>query len=309
MGTDLNTVDRVQVIRGVKTRNTSARRSPRWRSGRNAVWVVGDVGERRLWRVDCLETPRRDDHPAVGLPGRGRRGDGWRVWVTDQLSNRLYEIDPATCRVWTDHGRTGTDGSGGRSGGRVGLQCDRRDGLRYDPTSGRSRPSRSVEAPRVWPWVRARCGWRVETNPARAGVAALTCLWWRSMRAVVPDAFGGCGPDRSRHRLQQPRSELIRAGVELPLLAARCKAPRCTSVRRRHRRRDRRKRRSSFCSNVSSREFPPAHCSHWPVLWSVVTLTSCWDRPASTTDSPSESTHGTTPRSRSCSPATSSLRR
>jgi serine/threonine-protein kinase len=65
-------------------------------AGPDGVWVVGDAGDPRLWRVD---EPRHMRTVELGFPPSAvADGDG-SVWVTDQLGDRLAQIDPATGHV------------------------------------------------------------------------------------------------------------------------------------------------------------------------------------------------------------------
>ncbi len=66
--------------------------------GRTAVWLIGDVGDRRLWRIDprrprITRTVQLPFAPVAVAVGFGR------VWVTGQISNRVYELDPATGKI------------------------------------------------------------------------------------------------------------------------------------------------------------------------------------------------------------------
>jgi len=68
--------------------------------GGHRVWVTGDVGDRRLWRVDTgHHRPRVTGQMNLGFaPADVAVGFG-HVWVTGQLTDTLYEIDPATLQV------------------------------------------------------------------------------------------------------------------------------------------------------------------------------------------------------------------
>jgi len=67
--------------------------------GRHTVWVTGDVGDRRLWRIDTGRTPHISGEMNLGFaPADVAVGYGY-VWVTGQITNTLYKIDPATLRV------------------------------------------------------------------------------------------------------------------------------------------------------------------------------------------------------------------
>jgi streptogramin lyase/predicted Ser/Thr protein kinase len=67
--------------------------------GKDAVWVIGDVGDQRLWRIDISRhrpvpmATRLHFAPADVAVGFGH------VWVTGQITNKLYEIDPDTGRI------------------------------------------------------------------------------------------------------------------------------------------------------------------------------------------------------------------
>jgi YVTN family beta-propeller protein len=67
--------------------------------GTHTVWVTGDVGDRRLWRIDTSGRPRVSGTMTLGFaPADVAVGFG-HVWVTGQLTDTLYEIDPATLQV------------------------------------------------------------------------------------------------------------------------------------------------------------------------------------------------------------------
>ena len=67
--------------------------------GTHTVWVIGDVGDQRLWRIDIggghlvAKATRLGFDPAGVAVGFGH------VWVTGQISNELYKIDPTSGRV------------------------------------------------------------------------------------------------------------------------------------------------------------------------------------------------------------------
>jgi streptogramin lyase/predicted Ser/Thr protein kinase len=66
--------------------------------GEGAVWVIGDASDPRLWRIDpgrhrVVSTTDLGFPPAKVAVGAGR------VWVTDQVGDRLVEIDPRDGRV------------------------------------------------------------------------------------------------------------------------------------------------------------------------------------------------------------------
>jgi predicted Ser/Thr protein kinase len=66
--------------------------------GDNAVWVIGDEADQRLWRID----PRRHRVAAMielGFPPGEIAAGGGAVWVTDELRDRLVKVDPATNRI------------------------------------------------------------------------------------------------------------------------------------------------------------------------------------------------------------------
>jgi len=66
--------------------------------GKHAVWVIGDVGDTRLWRVGIA--PKLVPHTfALGFDPAGVAVGFGRVWVTGQISNMLYEIDAGTGKV------------------------------------------------------------------------------------------------------------------------------------------------------------------------------------------------------------------
>src|SRR5207253_5402507 len=65
--------------------------------GEDAIWVIGDAADRRLWRID----PRRHRVVAtisLGFPPGGVTVGGGAVWVSDELGDRLVRIDPVTNR-------------------------------------------------------------------------------------------------------------------------------------------------------------------------------------------------------------------
>ena len=66
--------------------------------GRTAVWLIGDLGDRRLWRIDAKRPQITRTIPLPFAPVDVAVGFG-RVWVTGQISNRLYELDPATGKI------------------------------------------------------------------------------------------------------------------------------------------------------------------------------------------------------------------
>ena len=66
--------------------------------GEEALWVIGDAADRRLWRID----PRRHRITAtiaLGFPPGGVAVGNGAVWVTDELGDRVVRIDPATNRA------------------------------------------------------------------------------------------------------------------------------------------------------------------------------------------------------------------
>jgi YVTN family beta-propeller protein len=68
--------------------------------GRDALWVIGDASDRRLWRID----PARHRIAAtvnLGFPPGGVAVGAGAVWVTDELRDRLVRIDLATNRIAT----------------------------------------------------------------------------------------------------------------------------------------------------------------------------------------------------------------
>ncbi len=68
--------------------------------GPDALWVIGDASDRRLWRID----PARHRITAtvdLGFPPASVAVGAGAVWVTDELGDRLVRIDPATNRVVT----------------------------------------------------------------------------------------------------------------------------------------------------------------------------------------------------------------
>jgi YVTN family beta-propeller protein len=66
--------------------------------GEGGVWVLGDLVDRHLWRIDPVSGRVA---AAIGLPfapGGVAAGLG-AVWVTAQLDDRVLRIDPATNRI------------------------------------------------------------------------------------------------------------------------------------------------------------------------------------------------------------------
>jgi streptogramin lyase len=67
-------------------------------TGDGAIWVVGDVNDRQLWRIDP-RTRRVVATIALGFsPAKVAAGAGG-VWITDQLHDRVVQLDPRTSRV------------------------------------------------------------------------------------------------------------------------------------------------------------------------------------------------------------------
>jgi YVTN family beta-propeller protein len=67
--------------------------------GTNRVWAIGDVGDTRLWRIDTAHRPHVARTTTLGFdPADVAFGFG-HLWVTGQITNTLYKIDPATLRV------------------------------------------------------------------------------------------------------------------------------------------------------------------------------------------------------------------
>ena len=67
--------------------------------GGHTVWVIGDVGDQRLWRIDTnAGTLVPTSSPLPSDPAGVAVGFG-NVWVTGQIANKLYKIDPSTGRV------------------------------------------------------------------------------------------------------------------------------------------------------------------------------------------------------------------
>jgi streptogramin lyase/predicted Ser/Thr protein kinase len=67
--------------------------------GAHTVWVIGDVGDQRVWRIDIARRRLVPKATSLGFdPADVAVGLG-HVWVTGQITDKLYEIDPATGRV------------------------------------------------------------------------------------------------------------------------------------------------------------------------------------------------------------------
>jgi streptogramin lyase len=67
--------------------------------GDNTVWVIGDVGDQRLWQIDTTRDRLVAQETKLGFaPSDVAVGLGY-VWVTGQITNKLYKIDPATGQV------------------------------------------------------------------------------------------------------------------------------------------------------------------------------------------------------------------
>jgi serine/threonine-protein kinase len=62
--------------------------------GAGGVWVVGDAGDRSLWRVVPGRPRVAATIPLPSAPGGVAAGFG-HVWVTQQITNQVLEIDPA----------------------------------------------------------------------------------------------------------------------------------------------------------------------------------------------------------------------
>jgi YVTN family beta-propeller protein len=68
--------------------------------GRDAVWVIGDASDRRLWRIDPVQH-RITTTVDLGFPPGSVAVGAGAVWVTDELRDRLVRIDLATNRIST----------------------------------------------------------------------------------------------------------------------------------------------------------------------------------------------------------------
>jgi YVTN family beta-propeller protein len=66
--------------------------------GRNAVWVVGNYEDRRLWRLDPRTAGIVATIPLSIAPRRVAVGEG-AVWVTGEIENAVLRIDPRENRV------------------------------------------------------------------------------------------------------------------------------------------------------------------------------------------------------------------
>ena len=74
------------------------RSSPPWQWDEESTWVIGDLNEPSLWRIDArtgrlaqtIRLPYAPKDVAVGAGG---------VWVTSQLADRLVRVDPATGQI------------------------------------------------------------------------------------------------------------------------------------------------------------------------------------------------------------------
>jgi DNA-binding beta-propeller fold protein YncE len=58
------------------------------------VWVIGDAGDQRMWRIN-----QRKGAVRLGFPPSAVAYGAGSLWVTDQLGHRLVRIDPATRRI------------------------------------------------------------------------------------------------------------------------------------------------------------------------------------------------------------------
>jgi hypothetical protein len=66
--------------------------------GEGALWVIGDIADRRLWRID-MRRSRVTRTVSLGFaPSHVAAGAG-AVWVTDQLDDAVVRIDPASGRT------------------------------------------------------------------------------------------------------------------------------------------------------------------------------------------------------------------
>jgi streptogramin lyase len=66
--------------------------------GAHTLWVIGDVGDKRLWRVNVSSSSTVPRATKLGFaPSDVALGFG-HVWVTGQITDKLYEINPASGR-------------------------------------------------------------------------------------------------------------------------------------------------------------------------------------------------------------------
>ena len=101
VGTALSTVNRVGVIPGREDEEHVRADVTGMAIGAGNVWVVGDVRDPRLWRMSIpgnAPTEMRREVTLPTSPGGVAYGYG-ALWVTGQISNRLYQIDPRTLRT------------------------------------------------------------------------------------------------------------------------------------------------------------------------------------------------------------------
>jgi YVTN family beta-propeller protein len=66
--------------------------------GDDAVWLIDDTLEQRLWRIDS-KANRVEATVELGFPPRSIAVGEGAVWVTDQLGDSVARIDPTTNRI------------------------------------------------------------------------------------------------------------------------------------------------------------------------------------------------------------------
>lgn len=82
--------------------------------GLDAIWVLGDAADRRLWKIDRRTAEILQVTDLSFIPRHVAVGDD-AVWVTDQLADRVVRIDPSSLRE-TDAIPTGRGAAGVASG-------------------------------------------------------------------------------------------------------------------------------------------------------------------------------------------------
>ena len=212
---------------------------------RRGVWIRGALGHGPDLQSSV---PDRSAHAAhdldaitVGREPMGVAVGAGAVWVTNAIDGTVSGTNP-------DTGRT----------------------VATIPVGG-SPTSVAVGAGSVWVAVEA-----VSRRP-RWTLLALTCL------TVVAVACGGSSKSHPSLRFGSGRSSTAAtaAAASCPERAPNCRCSHTVPSSAVHFRPTAsptprsRNDRSSSSSSASSRAFPAACCSHWPGLWSAVTLTSC----------------------------------
>ena len=170
--------------------------------GTDAVWVIHDDADRRLWRISATN-PHITATVALPFAPAGIAVGFGRVWITDQLGNRVWELDPGTGRI---DGSIAVDRDpvGVAVGGGAVWVTSAIDGTvtRIDPRS--SRVSGQFATPGTTTQIAFGAGsvWATSGHRARAASG-------RAIRiGMVVDCYGGFAFSR----------DLIMAGAELPLI-------------------------------------------------------------------------------------------